>query len=448
MHYYPIGVLIVSWVFWLWDTYLEWRQYKVYKTTEKVPKEIADKMDHETFLKAKVYNVDKAKFGFISGFYSLVQSSIILCCFLMPYFWDLSSHIMTSKFGMTKSHTIEYEIFQSLLFTLITSVFGAVLGLPFSIYDTFVIEQRHGFNKQTAGFYTKDKLKKFLFTFTISCPIVAATIYIVRSGGPYFALYLWMFLFVVICIFTFFSGEILALFDKFVPLPEGKLRDRIEELAKTVNFPLKNIFVVENSKRSSHSNAYQTGIFNRKRIVIYDTLIEGYYDGKKDSEKPEDQDSSKKDEKKGCTHDEIIAILCHELGHWYHSHLWKNLGFIEVNFFLMFALFSYFYQDETFYRAFGYGDEMPVIVGLNLLNLILTPYFEFTGFIQTLMSRYFEYQSDAYACKKGYGEHLKTGLVKINVDNLGFPKHDELYSKFNHSHPTLLQRIKAIEKSD
>lgn len=448
MHYYPLGVLVVSWVFWLWDNYLDWRQYNVYKTTEKVPKELADKMDHETFLKAKAYNIDKSRFGFISSFVNIIQSSLTIYYFIMPFFWDLSSKLMTSEFGMTNTRTVEFEILQSILFTLITSIVGTVIGLPFSIYDTFVIEQRHGFNKQTAAFFAIDKLKKFSFTFTITVPILAGTIYIVRNGGPYFFLYLWMFLLVVICIFTFFSGEILALFDKTVSLTEGVLRDRIKELAESVNFPLKNIFVVENSKRSSHSNAYQTGIFNRKRIVIYDTLIEGYYDDKKNAEKHNDKESSKKDEKKGCNHDEIIAILCHELGHWYHAHLWKNLVFIEVNFFLMFALFSKFYQDKAFYQAFGYVDEMPVIIGLSLLNMILTPYFEFTGFIQTFMSRHFEYQSDAFACEKGYGEHLKTGLAKISSDNLGFPTHDELYSKFNHSHPTLLQRIKAIEKGD
>lgn len=447
MHYYPLGVLTVSWVFWLWETYLDLRQYKVYKTTHKVPKELADKIDHKTFLKAKEYAIDKANFAFISSCHGQIQTTVTILFFLIPFFWDLSSEIMTSQLGLTKSRTTEYEVFQALVFTFITSLVSTIINLPFSIYKTFVIEEKHGFNKQTAGFYAWDKTKLFLVGYLISSPVIVAMTYIVHNGGPYFFLYLWMFCFVVVCMLTFFQGEIAALFDKFTSLPPGELRDRIEELAKTVNFPLVNIFVVEGSKRSTHSNAYQSGIFNKKRIVIYDTLIEGYYDGKEDTEKLKDKDE-KESKKKGCNNDEIIAVLCHELGHWYHGHLYKNLGFAEVNYFMMFALFSKFYNDPAFYAAFGFDNEMPVIIGLALMMMVLTPYSELLGFLGTLMSRHFEYQSDAYAKNKGYQEELKTALVKLNSDNLGFPVHDELYSKFNHSHPTLMERIKALEKDD
>lgn len=452
MHYYPLGVLILSWGFWLWDTYLDYRQYRVYTKAQKVPDELEGKIDHETFMKARAYSIDKSRFGFIASIFSQLQSTATIVYFLLPYLWDVSHQIMSATFGFSKSESIEWEIFQSLTFVLLTSVISTLVNLPFSIYSTFVIEQRHGFNKQTPGFYAWDKLKKFVVGFLISAPIVSAIIYIVRKGGPYFFLYLWIFCFVVVCILTFFHGEIAALFDKFTPLPAGELREKIEELSGGLKFPLSNIFVVEGSKRSAHSNAYQSGFFNRKRIVIYDTLIEGYYENMKGEAKSEETDSSaskeekdKKTPKKGCNNEEILAVLCHELGHWHCSHLIKHLTFAEINYFLIFVIFSKFYRDSTFYAAFGF-QEMPTVIGLLLLTLILTPYNELQGFIATALSRRFEYQADEFAAKMGYTEKLKTALLKLNIDNLGCPVYDELYSKFNHSHPTLIQRLRALSK--
>lgn len=438
---------------------MDYRQYKVYKTTEKVPNEVKGLIDNETFKKSKAYSIDKARFGFISSVFGQLQSTATIYFFLMPYFWDLSNDIMKGM-GFNRTKTLEWEIFQSLVFTFVTSIVSTFINLPLSIYNTFVIEERHGFNKQTAGFYAWDKFKKFIISFVITAPVLAATIYIVRNGGPYFFLYLWMFCFIVVCLLMLFHGEIAALFDKFTPLPEGVLRDRIEDLAGGLNFPLRNIFVVEGSKRSAHSNAYQSGIFNRKRIVIYDTLIEGYYDktDKEESDKKDDDNTpvtrssakkaDQKEKRKGCTHDEIIAVLCHELGHWYCGHLLKNLAFAEINYLFMFIIFSRFYTDPVMYSAFGFYNDMPVIIGLALLMMILTPYNELLGFLGTLMSRKFEYQADDFAKKMGHAANLKTSLVKLSVDNLGFPVHDELYSIFNHSHPTLIQRLKALDKTD
>jgi STE24 endopeptidase len=464
MHYYVVGVLAVSWVLWLWDTYLDYRQYRVVKKTETVPDVLKDQIDAETFRKAKVYTIDKAKFGFITSVYNQIQFTLTIYWFLMPYFWNLSHKIMTETFGLSRSDSLEWEIFQSLVFTFITSVASTLVNLPISIYNTFFLEQKHGFNKQTVSFYAWDKLKKFFISFSISAPILSGVIYIVRKGGDYFFLYLWIFCFVVVLVLTFFHGEIAALFDKFTPLPAGELKEKIQTLAKDVNFPLANIFVVEGSKRSNHSNAYQSGLFSKKRIVIYDTLIADYYKKKESQELKEqskdeanDQNAAKKkgaddsndqgnEKKRGCTDDEIIAVLCHEIGHWFHMHLFKTLVFTEINYFFIFLLFSKLYNDVTLYSAFGFYRDQPVIIGLALLMMILTPYTEVLGFVATLMSRKFEYQSDKYAKERGHSNELKTALVKLNIDNLGFPVHDELYSTFNHSHPTLIQRIRALEE--
>lgn len=438
-----VSVLAASWLFYLWDNYLAFRQYQIYHTTEKVPKELENHIDHETFKKSKSYSIDKAKFGFITGLFDQIQSTFKIYFFLMPFFWNLSSEIMVSKFGFTRTNTIEWEIFQSLVFTLITSLITSFINLPVSIYYNFVIEERHGFNKQTARFYAWDQVKKFLFSFAITAPIIVVIIYIVRFGGPYFFLYLWAFLALVTGILMFFSGEIAALFDTIVMLPEGELRNRIHELAKSIKFPLSNIFLVKGSKRSSHSNAYQAGIFNKKRIVLYDTLLKGHVDLEEKNNPKEDQ---KQDQGKHMSYDEILAVVCHELGHWYCNHLIKNLVLVQANIFLIFIIFSKLYKDQSFYAAFGFTDDMPVVIGMVLVMMVLTPYNELESFIAIQMTRRFEYQADEFAKKMGYAQDLKGALVKLNSDNLGFPVYDELYSKFNHSHPTLIHRLKALDK--
>lgn len=431
-------------MFWLWDSYLLLRQYRIYKTTERVPDVLKDTIDHETFLKAKRYSIDKARFGFLSSIFGQIQSTVTICFFLMPYFWKLSNQIMTETMGFSRSETIEWEIFQTIMFTLVTSVVTTLIDLPLGIYNTFVIEQRHGFNKQTPRFYAWDKIKQFAISFLITSPVMAGAVYIVRKGGPYFFFYLWVLCFVVVLLLFFFHGEIAALFDKFTPLQPGDLRDRIELLATSIGFPLHNIFIVEGSKRSAHSNAYLGGMFSKKRIVIYDTLIAGYNLDKE--EKAAKIDDTKAENTKGCDTDEILAVLCHEIGHWRCGHLMKRLTFAEVNYFFMFMIFSKFYQDKAFFAAFGFNDEMPVIIGLALLMMVLTPYNELLGFISTSLTRRFEYQADAFAKKLGHAQKLKTALIKLNLDNLGFPVYDHLYSKFNHSHPTLIQRLSALDK--
>lgn len=446
MHYYLQGVLAVSWISYIWDNYLTYRQYKVYKNTEKVPNELAEYIDHETFTKSKAYSIDKARFGFFSGVFGQIQNTIRLCFYLSAFFWNYSSNIMI-HYGFTKNDSIEWEIFQSIMFTFITSVISTIIGIPFTIYFNFVIEERHGFNKQTWRFFVWDQIKLFALNMIITTPIVVVMIYIARYGGPYFFLYLWLFVALVTAILTLFSGELAGLFDKITALPPGDLRQRIEDLAKSIKFPLSQIFLVEGSKRSSHSNAYQAGIFNRKRIVLYDTLLKDHAD-QSDKDKAELSDIEKKKRSiKNMTHDEILAVICHELGHWHCNHLIKNMIFSQANLLIIFVIFSRLYKDQAFYEAFGF-QEMPVIIGLMLVIMVLTPYLELEGFIAIAMGRRFEYEADHFAKKKGFTNELRSGLIKLNSDNLGFPVYDELYSKFNHSHPTLIQRMKALEKAD
>lgn len=249
---------------------------------------------------------------------------------------------------------------------------------------------------------------------------------------------------------------IAPLFDKYTPLPEGELRTQIEKLADFVEFPLYKLFVVEGSKRSSHSNAYFYGFFRFKRIVLFDTLLDvnereklKEVMGKKEEEEEEkelDEEEKEKNKKMGCNNPEILAVLGHELGHWKLNHVLKNIVISEVHIFLMFALFGYLYKLQVLYAAFGFENERPNLIGMMIiLQFITAPYNSLLDFAMTCLSRRFEFQADQFAMDMGKSKELRTALIKLNNDNLSFPIYDWLYSAFHHSHPPLLERLAALQ---
>ena len=319
---------------------------------------------------------------------------------------------------------------------------------------------------------------------------------IVRMGGDYFFLYLWAFVLAFsIFMMVFYPQFIAPLFDKYSPLPEGsELRNRIEELAASIEFPLYKLFVVEGSKRSSHSNAYFYGFFKFKRIVLFDTLLDEDLrkqlldaekkeersendkendkkkdntdekeDDKKeerttDNDKEEDEkkeerttdDEKKEDEKKkvvGCNIEEILGVLGHELGHWKLNHVLKGIILAQIHILLMFALFGYLSKNQLLFSAFGFTQEKPALIGLMIIvQFIAAPYNALIDFLLACNSRRFEFQADTFAVRLNKAEALRSALIKLNNDNLSFPIYDWLYSTFHHSHPPLLERLLAIDE--
>ncbi|KAJ8315597.1 hypothetical protein KUTeg_007747, partial [Tegillarca granosa] len=366
------AVLVFMWVVYIWESYLASRQRYLAKT---VPDSLKDVLDQETFTKARLYQLDKSTFGFWSGLYSQVETTLILVLGGIPFLWGVAG-TCRDKLG----YGSDYEIIQSILFMLLAMVYSTITSFPWSVYSTFVLEEKHGFNKQTFGFFIKDTIKKLL-------------------------------------LITIYADYIAPLFDKFTPLPEGELRTKIEELAKSIDFPLTKLFVVEGSKRSSHSNAYFYGFFKNKRIVLFDTLLEDYTpinekkegevekkegEGeKKESKEGEEENISEKSnendnketeedevkEKKekvetkarksqGCNNEEILAVLSHELGHWYLNHILKNLIISQVNTFLCFMVFAFLIKRSELFTAFGFSVE-PTLIGLLIIfQFIFSPYNE------------------------------------------------------------------------
>ncbi|XP_006631345.1 CAAX prenyl protease 1 homolog [Lepisosteus oculatus] len=444
------SVLLFSWTVYLWEAYLAYRQRKVYRSTTHVPMELGRIMDTETFEKSRLYQLDKSTFSFWSGLYSETEGTLILLLGGIPFLWKVSGGLI-ERAGLGPEH----EISQSLMFLLLATLFSAFTGLPWSIYSTFVIEEKHGFNQQTLGFFLKDAVKKFVVTQCILLPVTSLLLYIIKIGGDYFFIYAWLFtLAVSLVLVTVYADYIAPLFDKFTPLPEGELKEDIEAMAKSISFPLTKVYVVEGSKRSSHSNAYFYGFFKNKRIVLFDTLLEDYSplnkSGEPEPEPSEENDAAEakprpKNKKQGCNNREVLAVLGHELGHWKLGHTVKNIVISQMNSFLCFFLFAVLIGRKELFAAFGFHDSQPTLIGLMIIfQFIFSPYNELLSFCLTVLSRRFEFQADAFARGMGRASELYSALIKLNKDNLGFPVADWVFSMWHYSHPPLLERLQAL----
>lgn len=420
----------------LFEIYISLRQVKVFKTAKDVPAELKEHMNDETFHKARVYGLDKEQYGiFKSVLCDLLIIPLELYFGLIAIFWRTSLQVVERL-----NLNTENEIIVSCFFVVIISLFGYVKDLPFKIYGTFVLEERHGFNKQTPGFFAWDQVKGLIVSNILSVLLSAAVVFIVQWGGELFFIYLWAFAGIIsLVLLTLYPVFIAPLFDKYTPLEEGDLRTSIEKLAASLKFPLTKLYVVEGSKRSSHSNAYFYGLWNSKRIVLFDTLL-------LNKGKTDDADLKEEDKGKGCTNEEVLAVLGHELGHWKLGHVTKNIIIMQVNLLLIFFVFNYCFKYAPFYEALGFEPGVrPILIGLFIvLTYVMAPYNAILGYAMTMLSRCFEYQADEFAQKMGFTAQLQKALIKLNLDNLGFPIHDWLYSSWNHSHPTLLQRMHRL----
>jgi STE24 endopeptidase len=371
--------------------------------------------------KFQAYGLTKSSFGLIKSFWSLFQDNTLLFLGIYPYLWDFSTNIAINKFGFQS----EDEIMISLIFVGIQMIMDIFMSLPWSLYSTFVVEEKHGFNKTTPGLFFKDLLISTSLTIIIGGPVLYILLRIIKWGGEYFYIYVWGFLFAFSIFFlTIFPIWIQPLFNKYEPLEDGELKDAIFKLADRLHFPLTKLYVVDGSKRSSHSNAYLYGFFKNKRIVLFDTLI------------------------KQMTVPELEAVLGHEIGHWAHSHVLQMFVIQQLYFLAMFAGFGMAMNEPQLYLAFGFNPATkPTLIGLMLfMSTIWAPVDKMLSFILTLNTRRNEFQADQYSVNLNYGPRLKMGLVKMSIENRSTLDPDPLYSLYHYSHPPLIQRLSAIDE--
>ncbi|XP_020689270.1 CAAX prenyl protease 1 homolog isoform X1 [Dendrobium catenatum] len=408
-----LGFMIFMYIF---ETYLDIRQNGALKLPS-LPKQLEGVVSHEKFEKSKAYSLEKSHFHFIHEAVTIVMDTSILYFGVLPWFWEKSGNF-ASHMGLNS----ENEIIHTLSFLAGVMVWSQITDLPFALYSTFVIEARHGFNKQTIWLFFRDLFKGICLSILLGPPIVAALIVIVQKGGPYLAIYLWAFMFVLsIVMMTIYPVLIAPLFNKFTPLPDGELREKIEKLAASLKFPLKKLFVIDGSTRSSHSNAYMYGFFKNKRIVLYDTLIQQ------------------------CKNeDEVVAVIAHELGHWKLNHTVFSFIAVQIITFLQFGGYTLVRNSKELFQSFGF-DTQPVLIGLLIFQHTVIPIQHIVSFGLNLVSRAFEFQADAFAKKLGYGKLLRAGLIKLQEENLSTMNTDPWYSAYHYSHPPLVERLAALE---
>lgn len=401
--YIILAISIVSYVF---DLLLEVVNLKAQR--KEIPSEIASFYDQEKYLKSLSYTNEQTLFGFFKEGFSFLLSMSIL---------------VLGGFGWLDNFLRDYitqEIPLALAFFGAIILLSDIITIPFQLYDTFVIEEKYGFNKTSIRTFVVDKLKGYALGAIIGGLLISILLYLIQSIGDNF--WIWFGLIAIAFIFfvnMFYSSLILPLFNKLTPLEEGELKTSIETFAQKVNFPLDNIFVMDGSKRSNKANAFFSGIGKKKKIVLFDTLIKNH------------------------SKDELVAVLAHEVGHFKKKHIVYAfiLSAMQIAFTLYILSLMVFNQQLSI--ALG-GTQQALHLNLIAFGILFSPISGITGLLMSIYSRKNEFEADAYAKQTFNGLSLANALKKLSVDSLDNLYPHPVYVFFCYSHPPLLKRLKAL----
>ena len=401
--YIILGILIGGFILERWLAWLNMRNFKA-----PVPEELKDVYEPERYLKSQEYKRINSRFSILTSTFSLV---LILVMLLAGGFAILNDFVFSIS---------SIYIFTALLFFGILSFGSDILSLPFDVYDTFVIEEKFGFNKTTSKTYILDKIKGWILGALIGGGIFALIIWFYNLTGKNFWIWAWLLVaFFMVFMTMFYSNLIVPLFNKQTPLEEGELRTAIEEFSLKTRFKLNNVFVIDGSKRSTKANAYFTGLGAKKRIVLYDTLIND------------------------LSTDEIVGVLAHEIGHYKKKHSLTGTFLSIVQIGITLFLFSLFLNNPGLSSALGV-EEPNFHISMIAFGILYTPISMILGYLFNLLSRKNEYQADRFAAENHDAKHLISALKKLTSKNLSNLTPHPLYVKFYFSHPTLLERIRAM----
>lgn len=402
--YIIIGLILFNYCF---DLILSILNAK--KFDDQLPPELEDVYDDTVYKNSQKYKRENFRFSILTNSFS---TFLIITFLFFNGFAYLHYHLTA---------IIEHQVIVMLVFFGVLFVANFLLNLPLNWYQNFVIEAKYDFNRTSLKTFWLDQLKSFLLTIIIGGLLLSAIYYLFFWFSVNFWWYAWVLISVLIVIINmFYTKLILPLFNKLSPLPSGKLRDSIENYAKTVNFNLSKIFVIDGSKRSTKANAFFSGLGSQKQVTLYDTLIDD------------------------LTPHEIVAVLAHEVGHYKHKHIVFNLITSILSLGLSMFILSLFIVKPEVSQALGV-QEPNFHIGLIAFGFIYSPVSFIISIFINLMSRHFEYQADAYA-KKTFNENdLISALKKLNKKSLSNLTPHPWYVFFNYSHPTLLQRFRKLK---
>ncbi|NAY90469.1 M48 family metalloprotease [Muricauda sp. JGD-17] len=404
LFYIVIAILVVQYLIHQLLEFLNAKQFGA-----KVPAELKDVFDEEEYQKSQSYKKTNYKFGLLSDGFSL----LITLAFL-----GLGGFEWLDQW--TRSFT-EDLVPMTLIFFGFIFLGSAIIGLPFSYYRTFVIEERYGFNKTTKKLFFLDKLKGMLLTVILGGALLYLFILFYQWTEDRFWVYAWILIGAfILFINLFYSRFIVPLFNKQTPLKEGSLKNAIETYAHNVGFELNNIFVIDGSKRSTKANAYFSGFGKEKRITLFDTLIN-------------DLDE-----------EEIVAVLAHEVGHYKRKHIVFNLTLTLLLTGFTLYILSLFINDPQISLAIGVS-QPSFHAGLVGFALLYSPISEVTGLVMNYLSRKFEFQADDFAKTTFAAKPLITSLKKLSKNSLSNLTPHPAYVFVHYSHPPLVNRIRNLK---
>lgn len=412
-NFMAVSLFIVLFLFWKLELIATLLNLKSFQP--QIPTALRDLWTTDSYEKARNYSIASARFSIIESTFSMV---------LLVGFWYLGGFAWLDD--MTRMWFSTSPISSGIAFLGLLFFGQYLLSLPLSIYHTFVIEEKFGFNKTTPGLYLQDQLKSMLLGVLIGLPLAALVLWIFTS-----VTHAWLWAWACVSVFQLLMmwlapAVILPMFNKFSPMPEGVLRDAIDAMAKRCDFPVAGLYVMDGSKRSTKANAFFTGFGKMKKIALFDTLMEKH------------------------STEELVAILAHEIGHFRCKHIPQRLAASLLQSALLFFLIGLATNpDGTFSRllfdAFGVATISPH-VGLVLFSILFSPASRLLGIFSNQWSRRHEFEADAYAARHcGSPDALITALKKLSTDNLSHPTPHPLRVLLDYSHPPLSQRLEALE---
>lgn len=406
-----VSLLVALFVFWKLDFIATLLTLK--NLEPKLPEEFRGVWDDAKYAKAQDYERAQAKFGIISSISSL---TLFLVFWFMGGFGWLDGLMRELGYG---------PIVIGLLFIGGMYLGSMLISLPFDIYSTFVLEEKFGFNKTTPATFVTDQIKGLVITALIGAPLMALILWIFLSVANAW-IFAWLAVTVISLALTYLAPSlILPLFNKFTPLEDGELNEAIQAMAKKCDFPLTEISVMDGSKRSAKANAFFTGFGKRKKIALFDTLVEKQ------------------------TTDELVAVLAHEIGHFKKKHIVQRLVLSVIQTAVIFFLLGLATnQDSVFgqqlYSAFGV--EHSYAVGLVLFMIMFKPVSRIISIFMNMLSRKHEFEADTYASEaQGTPNNLVSALKKLSAENLSNLTPHPLEVFLDHSHPPVLTRIEALK---
>jgi STE24 endopeptidase len=376
-----------------------------------VPRPFESIFDAERYATSQDYLKVNTRFGWVSTLFNTV---------VMLVFWFGHGFALLDDWARSLG---QGPVVSGLIYIGVLMLAYGILAQPFSLYATFVIEERFGFNKTTLKTYVSDLAKGLVLGILLGGPLLAGILAFFQYTGAGAWLYCWVAVTLYMLFIQFVAPTwIMPLFNKFSPLEEGDLRERIFAYARSIQYPLANVFVMDGSKRSGKSNAFFTGFGKNKRIVLFDTLIEQH------------------------TVEELLAVLAHEMGHYKKKHILQGMLIAVVQTGVMFFLLSFFVSYQDLFDAF-YLEQTSVYAGLIFFGMLYAPLDFFLGILSRMRSRRNEYQADRFSVETTRNPAaMQDALKKLAVHNLSNLVPHPFYVFLNCSHPPVLKRVEAIER--